>query len=186
MCHHGHCSPGVGITLLQFLKLVKGMKRSSTDDDCGTNEQCAGDLVIVENEGEGARCQDSSVSDSEHIESTNAKHGAITSEQDDKTLSEHDMIKSGDLMLSDEHMYLAQAILQKQFPAIDGWQSTLLAQIDGFIPATNESIQIHLVSGNHWVTSSSLGHEVVVYDSKLRRGKLSSTLTHRSVLYIGH
>ena len=50
-----------------------------------TNEQCAGDLVIVENEGEGARCQDSSVSDSEHIEGTNAKHGAITSEQDDKT-----------------------------------------------------------------------------------------------------
>ena len=35
------------------------------------------------------------------------------------------MIKSGD-WLSDEHMYLAQAILQKQFPAIDGWQSTLL------------------------------------------------------------
>ena len=91
------------------------------------------------------------------------------------------MIKSGD-WLSDEHMYLAQAILQKQFPAIDGWQSTLLAQIDGFIPATNESIQIYLVSGNHWVTSSSLGHEVVVYDSKLRRGKLSSTLTHQLCL----
>ena len=30
----------------------------------------------MENEGEGARCQDSSVSDSEHIEGTNAKHGA--------------------------------------------------------------------------------------------------------------
>ena len=55
------------------------------------------------------------------------------------------IIKSRD-WLSDEHMYLAQAILQKQFPAIDGWQSTLLAQIDRFIPA----IQIHLVSGNHW------------------------------------
>ena len=72
--------------------------------------------------------------------------------------------------------------LQKKFPAIDGWQSTILAQIDGFIPATNESIQIHLVSGNHWVTSSSLGHEVVVYDSKLRRGKLNSTLTHQLCL----
>ena len=59
------------------------------------------------------------------------------------------MIKSGD-WLSDEHMYLAQVILQKQFPAIDGWQSTLLAQIDGFIPATNESIQIGI-----W---KSLGH----------------------------
>ena len=46
----------------------------------------------MENEGEGARCQDSSVSDSEHSEGTNAKHGAITSEQDDKTLSEHDNV----------------------------------------------------------------------------------------------
>ena len=27
----------------------------------------------MENEGEGARCQDSSVNDSEHIEGTNAK-----------------------------------------------------------------------------------------------------------------
>ena len=54
------------------------------------NEQCASDLVIVENEGESARCQDSSVSDSEHIEGTNAKHGTITSGQDDKILSEHD------------------------------------------------------------------------------------------------
>ena len=44
----------------------------------------------MENEGEGARCQDSSVCDSEHIEGTNAKHGAITNGQDDKTLSEHD------------------------------------------------------------------------------------------------
>ena len=93
------------------------------------------------------------------------------------------MIKSGD-WLSDEHMYLAQAILQKQFPAIDGWQSTLLAQIDGFIPATNESIQIHLVSGNHWVTSSSLGHEVVVYDSKLRMGKIKLNSYSPALSYI--
>ena len=48
------------------------------------------------------------------------------------------MIKSGD-WLSDEHMYLAQAILQKQFPAIDGWQSTLLAQIMGlFLQQMNQ------------------------------------------------
>ena len=77
---------------------------------------------------------------------------------------------------------LRQTILQKQFPLIDGWQSTLLAQIDVFMPATNESIQIHLVSGNHWVTSSSLSHEVAVYDSKIRRGELSSTLAHQLCL----
>ncbi len=32
------------------------------------------------------------------------------------------------------------------------------------------------------MTSSSLSHEVVVYDSKLRRGELSSTLTHQLCL----
>ena len=42
--------------------------------------------------------------------------------------------------------------------------------------------QFKLASGNHWVTLSSLSHEVVVYDSKLRRRKLNSTLTHRFCL----
>ena len=93
------------------------------------------------------------------------------------------VIKNGD-WLSDQHMYLAQGILEKKFPLIDGWQSTLLAQIDGYAPATCEAIQIHLVSGNHWVTPSSLSHEVVLYDSKLRRGagELYSTLTHQLCL----
>ena len=27
MCHHGHCSPGVGITLLQFLKTSEGNEK---------------------------------------------------------------------------------------------------------------------------------------------------------------
>ena len=88
------------------------------------------------------------------------------------------VIKSGD-WLTDEHMYLAQDILQKQFPHTEGWQSTLLVQTDGFIPVQSEAIQIHLVSGNHWVTSSSLNQEVTVYDSRLQRGKLSSTFTHQ-------
>ena len=86
-------------------------------------------------------------------------------------------VKSGD-WLSDEDMYLAQTIYQKQFSLIDAWQSTLLAQIDGFMPATNEVIQIHLVSGNHWVTSTSLSHEVAVYDTKIQRGELNSTLIY--------
>ena len=43
------------------------------------------------------------------------------------------LIKSGE-WLSDDHMCLAQGILRKQFPLIDGWQSTVLAQIDGFMP----------------------------------------------------
>ena len=42
-------------------------------------------------------------------------------------------------------MCLAQGIIWKQFPLIDGWQSTVLTQINGFMPVTNDSIQIHHV-----------------------------------------
>ena len=88
------------------------------------------------------------------------------------------MIEAGD-WLTDEHMSLAQEILKHQFSHIDGWQSTLLVQINGFIPSKGEAIQIHLVSDSHWVTSSSLGGKVNVYDSRKYKGHLSSTLTHQ-------
>ena len=58
------------------------------------------------------------------------------------------MIEAGD-WLTDEHMSLAQEILKHQFSHIDGWQSTLLVQINGFIPSKGEAIQIHLVSDSH-------------------------------------
>ncbi|KAL5479669.1 hypothetical protein EMCRGX_G023225 [Ephydatia muelleri] len=48
---------------------------------------------------------------------------------------------------------LAQEILQSQFPRFGGWKSTHLVQIHGFVPVQNDAFQIHLVSGNHWVTS---------------------------------
>ena len=66
------------------------------------------------------------------------------------------ILESGE-WLSDLRMSLAQEILQYQFPHIGGWQSTRLVQIDGFVPVQNDAIQIHLVSGSHWVTSSSVG-----------------------------
>ena len=66
------------------------------------------------------------------------------------------ILQSGE-WLSNLHMSLAQEILQSQFPRIGGWQSTLLVQIHGFVPVQNDAIQIHLVSGNHWVTSSDVG-----------------------------
>ena len=69
------------------------------------------------------------------------------------------VLKSGD-WLSDEHMYLPQGIVQKQFSHIEGWQSTLLVQTGGFIPVRNEAIQNHLLSGNHWMTSCSLSHHI--------------------------
>ena len=67
-------------------------------------------------------------------------------------------------------MSLAQEILKGQFSHIDGWQSTLLVQIDGFIPIKGEAIQIHLVSDTHWVTASSLGGKVTVYDCRKYNG----------------
>ena len=39
------------------------------------------------------------------------------------------VIKNGD-WLSDQHMCLAQGALEKQFPLVDGWQSTLLHGTD--------------------------------------------------------
>ena len=76
------------------------------------------------------------------------------------------IIETGD-WLTDQHMSLAQEILKGQFSHIDGWQSTLLVQIDGFIPIIGETIQIHLVSDSHWITSSSLGGKVTVYDCRM-------------------
>ena len=43
------------------------------------------------------------------------------------------IIETGD-WLTDQHMSLKQEIPKGQFSHIDGWQSTLLVQIDGFIP----------------------------------------------------
>ena len=44
-------------------------------------------------------------------------------------------------------------------------QNSLLCQNGGFCPQSQESLQIHFVDGNHWVTSSSFKQEIVIYDS---------------------
>ena len=44
--------------------------------------------------------------------------------------------------LDDQHIQLAQDLLREQFPTIDGLQSTLLGQNDGFIPVQREGIGI--------------------------------------------
>ena len=85
--------------------------------------------------------------------------------------------------LDDEHMHLAQKLLQKQFPHLDGLKSTLLSETDGFTPVQHEAIQIHHVrETGHWVTSSSIGQSVAVYDSKFSGGDLNSSLTHQLAL----
>lgn len=89
-------------------------------------------------------------------------------------------IKDGG-MLSDEHINLAQKLLTNQFSHIDGFQNCLLSQNNGFLPVQHEAIQIHHVSGNHWVTSCSFGGEVSIYDSKYL-GILQPSLTHQLAL----
>ena len=59
---------------------------------------------------------------------------------------------------------------------IDGLQPSVLSQRNGFIPVQHKAIQIHHVPG-HWVTSSSTGRNLAVYDSKFTGGDLSSSLT---------
>ena len=83
------------------------------------------------------------------------------------------------MWLDDSHISLAQEILELQFPHIDGLQNTLLSQAGGFSPVKREAIQIHHISGNHWITSSSIGLEIKVYDSKFSGSELSSLLTHQ-------
>eukprot|EP00731_Ephydatia_muelleri_P033277 Em0027g25a len=68
--------------------------------------------------------------------------------------------------LTDDHMFYAQELLRMQFPTIDGWQSTLLAQNNGYLPAKMDAIQIHIVSDSHWVTSARLGGTVTLFDCR--------------------
>ena len=91
------------------------------------------------------------------------------------------LVKVG--QLTDEHIHLAQQLLKKQFPHLDGLQSTLLSETDGFEALQHEGIQIHHIRDpGHWVTSSSIGQSVAVYDSKFLGGRLSSSLTHQLAL----
>lgn len=48
-------------------------------------------------------------------------------------------LKNGD-WLSDDHVYLAQELIRKQFPHVQGLQSTLLCQNDGFVPIQAEGM----------------------------------------------
>ena len=47
--------------------------------------------------------------------------------------------------LDDQHIQLAQELLREQFPTIDGLQSSLLGQTDGFIPVQTEGIGLSIL-----------------------------------------
>ena len=88
-------------------------------------------------------------------------------------------VVGGGEWLTDDHMFYAQELLRMQFPTIDGWQSTLLAQNNGYFPAKMDAIQIHIVSDSHWVRSARLGSTVTLFDCCKVGSHISSTLTHQ-------
>ena len=68
-------------------------------------------------------------------------------------------------------MFYAQELLRMQFPTIDGWQSTLLAQNNGYLPAKMDAIQIHIVPDSHWVTSARLRNFTPFPTKKVKRAR---------------
>ncbi len=88
-------------------------------------------------------------------------------------------LKSGG-WLTDEHVHLAQELLQRDYPNIQGFQSTLFSQINGFTPVDSdcESLQFHHINGDHWVLSTTIGGEVAIVDSKYSH-KLTLSFTHQ-------
>ncbi|XP_062517821.1 uncharacterized protein LOC134193051 isoform X2 [Corticium candelabrum] len=67
--------------------------------------------------------------------------------------------------LTDEHISLAQVLLKAQFPHIDGLQPPLPSRVDDFRTVEQESIQIHKLENEQWVTSSNIGQKVALYYS---------------------
>ena len=61
-------------------------------------------------------------------------------------------------------------------------QDPVLGDGNHYIPNVNEGIQIHHV-GNHWVTSSSIGGIVSVYDSKFYRNLSNSLQCQLATIY---
>ena len=69
--------------------------------------------------------------------------------------------------LTDEHMSFASMLLEQQFPYLDGLQSTLLAQNNGFSPVRSDcdSIQIYHTGEFHWVTSAASNDTINRFDA---------------------
>ena len=77
---------------------------------------------------------------------------------------------------TDEYIHIAQQLLHKQFPTLDGLQPTVPSQNNGFCSVKSESIQVHHTGEFHWVTSCSIGGEIAVHESKYSVGDLPPSL----------
>ena len=71
--------------------------------------------------------------------------------------------------LTDQHIHIAQCLIKRQFPHIEGLQSSLLQSKPGReYEAGTDQLQIVHSRGDHWVLASTVGCEngkVNVYDS---------------------
>ena len=68
--------------------------------------------------------------------------------------------------LNDKHINVAQLLLRKQFPHIDGWKETLLLHRKQ--EKIKQGVQIIHSRGNHWIVASTLRcskSEVQIFDS---------------------
>ena len=57
----------------------------------------------------------------------------------DLTVADKVCIESSERLLTNKHMMAAGKVLAKQFPGMQGLQSTLLCQMEGFSPISTES-----------------------------------------------
>ena len=79
--------------------------------------------------------------------------------------------------LDDKVIDAAQSLLKQSYYPVDGLDSTLLAQADGFHATSNQCVQIHFDdSRQHWVTSATTRNRVELADSFFI-GQLSASVT---------
>ena len=69
-------------------------------------------------------------------------------------LYDKDVIESTEGLLSDKHMLAANEIFANQFPSLQGLQSTLLGQSDGFVP-------ISVDGGSGYITEGKLPYTLL-------------------------
>ena len=82
------------------------------------------------------------------------------------TYDDKRILESGE-KLSDKHINIAQRILRKKFPKINGLCLTLLQDKPHKEP-TNNALQIFHIGGDYWVCATTIGvsgKRVLVYDS---------------------
>ena len=136
-------------------------------------------------------CVRSNINSTNHCHpGTNCENTTKTTSNKEPTLAAKDIsiLKSASGWLTDNHMFVANYILKKDQPYIDGLQDTLLQQNLSWNVPTGEFVQVLHIEGNHWITisninvaetSKSSANTVNVYDSMYK------IITHDTKLLTG-